>query len=108
WKPKIDAYLDSELPEQEMSIFDAHVRNCPLCSRDGLTRLQLKRAIQVAGKRFAPSPAFRKSIGSSQQRSFRLGWVFTTAAVAVIAAGVLTASIIFQFSSCKNGHFQPA
>ena len=51
WKAKLDTYLDGELPEQEMRTFDAHVRGCQSCSADALTRVQMKRVIQVAGKR---------------------------------------------------------
>ena len=61
WKEKLDTYLDGEVPEQEMRTFDAHVRNCPSCAADALTRVQMKRAIQVAGKRFTPSAEFRKT-----------------------------------------------
>ncbi len=65
WKAKLDTYLDGEVPEKEMRTFDAHVRNCPSCSADALTRVQMKRAIQVAGKRFTPSAEFRKRMQQS-------------------------------------------
>ena len=54
WKAKLDTYLDGELPEEEMRSFDAHVRTCPSCSADALARVQMKRTIQAAGKRFTP------------------------------------------------------
>ena len=60
WKTKLDSYLDGELPEQELRTFDAHVRGCSSCSTDALARVQMKRAIQVAGKRFVPSSEFRQ------------------------------------------------
>jgi len=60
WKSKLDIYLDGELGEPETRTFDAHVRGCPLCSADALTRVQMKRAIQAAGKRFTPSADFRR------------------------------------------------
>ena len=59
WKAKLDTYLDGELSEEEMRSFDAHVRGCPSCSADALARVQMKRAVQVAGKRFNPSAEFR-------------------------------------------------
>ena len=65
WKAKLDTYLDGELPEEEMRTFDAHVRSCPSCSADALARVQTKRAIQVAGKRFTPSAEFRKRVQQS-------------------------------------------
>jgi anti-sigma factor RsiW len=46
WKAKIDTYLDGELPDEDMRTFDAHVRNCPSCAADALSRVQMKRAVQ--------------------------------------------------------------
>ena len=93
WKEKLDTYLDGELPAEEMRSFDAHVRGCPSCSADALTRVQMKRAIQAAGKRYTPSAEFRKrmqqKIAAKPQRSLALGWMFAAAAV-VLVAGTLT------------------
>jgi anti-sigma factor RsiW len=95
WKSKLDTYLDGEIPEEEMRTFDAHVRSCQSCAADALTRVQMKRAIQVAGKRYTPSAQFRKrmqqSIAPKRQRSFRLGWMFAAAAAAIVlVVGMLT------------------
>ena len=98
WKAKLDTYLDGEVPEKEMRTFDAHVRNCPSCSADALTRVQMKRAIQAAGKRFTPSAEFRKrmqqSMAPKRQRSFRLGWMLAAAAVVILAVGTFTSSYL--------------
>ena len=98
WKVKLDTYIDGELPEAEMRTFDAHVRSCPSCSADALTRVQIKRAIQVAGKRFTPSAEFRKrmqlSLAPKRQRSFRLGWMLATAAVVILVVGTLTSAYL--------------
>jgi anti-sigma factor RsiW len=98
WKAQLDTCLDGELPEEEMRSSDAHVRTCPSCSADAFTRVQMKRAIQVAGKRYAPSAEFRKrmqqKIASKPQRSFRLGWSFAAAAVAIIVVGTLTSAYL--------------
>src|SRR5579859_8289565 len=98
WKEKLDTYLDGELPEQELRTFDAHVRNCPSCSADALSRVQLKRAIQVAGKRFTPSAEFRnrmqQSMASKPRRSFRLGWMLAAAAAVILVAGTLTSNYL--------------
>ena len=94
WKAKLDTYLDGELPDEEMRSFDAHVRGCPSCSADALASVQLKRAIQVAGKRFTPSAEFRKrvqqTVASKPQRRFSLGWMLTAAALVVLGVGALT------------------
>jgi len=98
WKAKLDTYLDGEVPEKEMRTFDAHVRNCPSCSADALTRVQMKRAIQVAGKRFTPSAEFRKrmqqSIAPKRHRSFRMGWMLAAAAAIILVVGSLTSAYL--------------
>ena len=98
WKEKLDTYLDNELPEDEMRTFDAHVRSCSSCSADALARVQMKRAVQVAGKRFTPSADFRRrmqqSIARKPQRGFRLGWILAAAAAAILVAGALTSTYL--------------
>src|ERR1035438_9185531 len=99
WKVKLDAYVDAELPPDELRTFDAHVRQCPACAADALSRLQMKRTVQMAGKRYTPSPEFRKriqqTIQTKPQRSYmRLAriWIAATAVVAVFALAGLTAN----------------
>jgi anti-sigma factor RsiW len=98
WKAKLDTYLDGEVPEQEMRTFDAHVRNCASCSADALSRVQLKRAIQVAGRRFAPTAEFRKRLRQSMlpkpRRSFHLSWMLAAAAAMVLVVGTLTSAYL--------------
>jgi anti-sigma factor RsiW len=102
-KTKLDTYLDGELQDQEMRSFDAHVRNCPSCSADALVRVQMKRSIQAAGKRFTPSAEFRsriqKSIATKPRRSFQLGWMLATAATVILVAGTLTSVYLGNRSS---------
>ncbi len=94
WKVKLDTYLDGELPEEEMRSFDAHARSCPACSADALARVQMKRAVQVAGKRFTPSAEFRKrmleSVVSKPRRSPGMGWILAMAAVVIVVFMALT------------------
>jgi anti-sigma factor RsiW len=98
WKAKLDTCLDGEFPEEEMRSFDAHVRGCPSCSADALTRVQMKRAIQGAGRRYTPSAEFRKriqqKIAAKPQRSFRLGWTLAAAAAVVLVVGTLTSAYL--------------
>ncbi len=98
WKEKLDTYLDGELPEAETRTFDAHVRSCHSCSADALTRVQMKRTIQVAGRRFTPSAEFRRrvqqSIAPKPQRSLGLGWMFAAAAAVILVVGAVTSTYV--------------
>jgi anti-sigma factor RsiW len=98
WKAKLDPYVDGELPSEEMRAFDTHVRSCSSCSADALTRVQMRRVIQVAGKRFTPGAEFRKrmqqSIAPKPQRSFRLRWMLAAAAVVMLVVGSLTSAYL--------------
>ena len=98
WKTKLDTYLDGELPEQEMRTLDAHVRSCHSCSADALTRVQMKRAIQGAGRRFTPSAEFHRqvqqSIAPKLRRNLLPGWAFAATAAVVLVVGTLTLTYV--------------
>ena len=93
WRAQLDAYLDGELPEDSMRAFDAHVHDCASCAADALARLQMKRAVQVAGKRFAPSVDFRQrmqqTVAPKPARNFNLGWILAAAAAVILVIGAL-------------------
>jgi anti-sigma factor RsiW len=98
WKAQLDTYLDGELPQEELRSFDSHVRNCPSCSADALSRVQLKRAIHMAGKRFTPSAEFRKrmqqNMAAKPRRSLRLEWMLASAAAVLLVVGTLTSTYL--------------
>jgi anti-sigma factor RsiW len=66
---KLATYLDGELPPDEMREVDAHVRSCPSCAADVLGDVQLKRAVQSAGRRYSPSSEFRARVQQRVQGS---------------------------------------
>jgi anti-sigma factor RsiW len=98
WSGKLDTYLDGELSANEMRDLDAHLRTCPSCAADVLSRLQIKRAVHSAGKRYSPSPEFRERIRKSIAAKPRLSpmrmWLRASAAVALLlVAGLVTISV---------------
>src|SRR6201993_917215 len=89
WKTRLDTYLDGELPSEEMLAFDSHVHSCPTCGADALARVQMKRSIQAVGKRFTPSPEFRKMVqrrieAKPRRSSFGIAWMMASAVTAVL------------------------
>jgi anti-sigma factor RsiW len=94
---KLDAYLDGELSTDEMKALDVHVRSCPSCAADVLSRVQLKRAVRSAGNRYQPTPEFRERISRQvgarppQALAFRV-WLTSAAVIALVLVGALLAS----------------
>ena len=93
WRTKLDLYADGELAPAEESAFRAHLPGCPECAAAALDRVQLKRAVHVAGKRYEPSADLRARISKiaakkSPQPSKWWGWrmVFVPAALALVVA----------------------
>jgi len=98
WKTQLDKYLDGELPSEQMHAFDAHVRSCGSCAAEALARVQMKRTIQAAGKRFVPSAEFRRRMQQSIEAKPRrgvagLGWMIATATLIFLAAGLAITSL---------------
>jgi anti-sigma factor RsiW len=97
WRKQLDLYLDGELASSEAGNLLSHVRECPDCAAAMLERVQLKRAVQVAGKRYAPSSELRSKItkqisaksGAGNVRRWRLALVPVLAML--IAALLLSA-----------------
>jgi anti-sigma factor RsiW len=98
WKGKIELYLDGEMKADEMRAFDAHVRSCPSCAADVLAGVQMKRAVQAAGKRFAPSAEFRqriqRSVAGKRRRAVGFSWMTASAVVAIFIVVGLAAAYI--------------
>lgn len=98
WHEKIDLYLDGELAPAEETTLRAHLKLCAGCAADALDRLELKRSVHGAGKRYEPSAQLRariansivsateetKSKKSATARGWRWGTAFACAAVVLI------------------------
>jgi anti-sigma factor RsiW len=97
WRDKLDRYIDGELTAEEASAFGAHLGGCPGCAAESVQRLQMKRSVQLAGKRFEPTSDFRNRIAKRVEKKSRSGiaakWKFALIpAFAVLAAAFLLTS----------------
>lgn len=103
WKAKLDAYLDGELPDADRRTYDAHLRSCYSCSADALTRIQLKRTIQLAGTRYTASAEFRRrvqqSIARKTRRSLGRGWILAAVVALVVIVGATTSNYLRTVSA---------
>ena len=91
WETKIDAYVDSELPPEQMEAMHSHLRGCPSCTAQMAERLQLKRAIAIAGRRFSPRADLRHKVQMRIAKPPRASWRWL---VPVAVAAVLLLVIL--------------
>ena len=97
WPEKLDAYVDGELPPAEASSLAAHLRECAGCAAEALERVQMKRAIAVAGKRYEPSAEFREKVRQSLDKNRRREGAWVWRIVALPATLVLVLSLLVAF-----------
>jgi anti-sigma factor RsiW len=76
WRGKLDAYVDGAGSQEELANFEAHLRTCPACAADAISRLQMKRLTRAAAARYTPSPEFRQRIENSIQPKRPPVWTF--------------------------------
>jgi anti-sigma factor RsiW len=92
WRQGLDTFLDGESSQSQDSALQVHLRGCPDCAAELVTRLQLKRLTKAAGKRYVASEQLRKKI-ARQAETVRWGWgrlVLATAAAVAIAVFALS------------------
>ncbi len=56
------AYLDGELPPQEMSALQEHIETCPRCAAEIAEFVSLRRSLRGARNHFSPSAALRQRV----------------------------------------------
>lgn len=93
WRGKLDAYLDGELDSAEATTMGKHLQGCVACSADALGRVQLKRSVQMAGKRYSASAELRNRIAKSvtvktRRDSRGRWWILAVPAVLILILSV--------------------
>lgn len=73
WRDKLDAYVDGELPAADAAPLSSHLRQCAACAAAALERVQMKRSVALAAKRYEPSPQLRARIAELSATKSRHG-----------------------------------
>ena len=95
WTEKLDAYLDGELAPAEASALSVHMRSCSACAADALERVQMKRAVATAGKRYEPSAELRARIAKSVavKTPRNSGWLWKLVAAPAILVLIISLAV---------------
>jgi len=100
WRGKLDLYVDGELAPPDAAIVSAHLRTCAACAAEALDRVQLKRSIATAGKRYEPNPALRARIAKSvaAKAPSQSGWAWKILAIPAALVLILSVAVNFYVS----------
>jgi len=108
WIAQLDRYLDGELELAAMQSLDQHLRECPACAAESLRRLQWRRMVQSAGKRFSPDSVLRervrKSMAAKPLRQFSWRWSAVAAVMAVFLAAAGWVIVLQQKRAAQQNY----
>jgi anti-sigma factor RsiW len=92
-REQLDAYLDGEVSPADAARVAAHIRGCSACSAEVLERVQMKRAVALAGKRYTPSASLRVKVmkQAGNKAPSRSAWAWGVIAIPLLS--VLLVSI---------------
>lgn len=95
WREKLDAYVDGELPSSDASSLATHLRECGACAAEALERVQMKRAVAVAGKRYEANAQFREKVRRSVRSRQRHegGWIWKIVALPAILVLIVSLAV---------------
>ena len=71
----LGAYLDNELPPEQMAALRQHVPTCAECAAEVVELAMMQRSLRPARARFTPTPEFRRKI-QQQIAPRRRSWHF--------------------------------
>ncbi len=71
----LGAYLDGELPPDQVTIVQEHLGSCARCSSEIAEIARLQRSLRAARTHFAPSGDFRRKIQAQISKPKRRSWL---------------------------------
>jgi anti-sigma factor RsiW len=90
------AYLDGELPPQELSAVQEHIETCPRCAAEIAELVSLRRGLRSARNHFVPSTALRQRVQKQlapqkahSKPGFFLPMVLALAAMLLVSVGTI-------------------
>ena len=105
----LGAYLDNELPPDQLAALRQHVPTCARCAAELAELAKMQRSLRPARERFAPSPEFRRKLqqqlGAPRPRS----WSFSLMpALAVLVLMLLLGGAWLAYSHRANAFAEAA
>jgi anti-sigma factor RsiW len=97
WREQLDSYADGELDSTQANVLVKHLPGCASCAADVLQRVQMKRSVQMAGKRYTASAEFRNRIARSiaAKPSRQRGSLWQILVVPALAVLILSVGVNF-------------
>ena len=98
WRGQLDAYVDGELDPADLRVLGEHLRGCSGCAVDVLERVQMKRSVQMAGKRYTASAGLRNRIAGKVAKEAvakprRAASLWTVLAVPALSVLILSMAV---------------
>jgi len=105
WGNKIEAYADAGLSAEEMHAMGQHLPACASCASDLLARIQLKRVVKTAGKRYSPSLEMRQRIerGLPAKNNLARIWNWVPKLAVAAAFAVVVFLLSYRSSTLQQG-----
>ena len=105
----LGAYLDNELPPDQMSALREHVPTCARCAAEIAELAKMQRSLRPARERFTPSPEFRRKLQQQIAVPRRRAWSFSLVpALAVLVIMLLLGGAWIAYSHRSNAFAEAA
>ncbi|HVN21788.1 MAG TPA: anti-sigma factor [Dongiaceae bacterium] len=97
WREKLDLYADGELPAPDAASLATHLRECSVCAAEALNRVQTKRALAIAGKRYQAPASLREKVRQSVSAPLprQRRWAWSIPAVPALLVLILSLGVGF-------------